>query len=325
MDFSPLLPNPLPLLHLLLPSALFFLPPSEPPQNSTRMKNSKQNELCDLFRNPSKDEIEVVKILLDLENLVRERQYCSVIWGSKKRRSNRRIDSSSSPVVNSSSSSKIDGNEIEPKIKAEVTSPASPATPLSFSPSESDEKSKHSSRRSYKRKTREELMDKIKQLSQCRESLTGEVENVRNYYNNQKAYNMKLKAMKEEVTRMVNFQGGGVNLGQLYSNPGIEPNRQQPFIMDQVASRSEAIHRFQYPLGQLQQAQHLYSNGLGPGPMGLPDLNVKVEEAFALDQFDIDRMNVERKAQYAEARRKRRIKRIEIKNSSGFIRPPRRR
>lgn len=26
-----------------------------------------------------------------------------------------------------------------------------------------------------------------------------EVENVRNYYNNQKAYNMKLKAMKEEV------------------------------------------------------------------------------------------------------------------------------
>ncbi|XP_049363020.1 uncharacterized protein LOC125827736 [Solanum verrucosum] len=321
MDFSPLLPNPLPLLHLLL---LLLLP--HPPQNSTRMKNSKQNELCDLFHNPSKDEIEVVEILLDLENLVRERQYCSVIWGSKKRRSNRRIDSSSSPVVNSSSSiqgsSKIDENEIEPKIKAEVTSPA---TPLSFSPSESDEKSKHSSRKNYKRKTREELVDKIKQLSQCRESLTGEVENVRNYYNNQKAYNLKLKAMKEEVTRMVNFQGGGVNLGQLYSNPGIEPNRQQPFIMDQVASRSEAFHRFQYPLGQLQQAQHLYSNGLGPGPMGLPDLNVTVDEAFALDPFDIDRMNVERKAQYAEARRKRRIKRIEIKNSSGFIRPPRRR
>lgn len=124
---------------------------------------------------------------------------------------------------------------------------------------------------------------------------------------------------------MVNFQGAGVNLGQLYGNPGIEPNRQQPFIMDQVASRSEAFHRFQYPLGQLQQAQHLYSNGLGPGPMGLPDLNVTVDEAFALDPFDIDRMNVERKAQYAEARRKRRIKRIEIKNSSGFIRPPRRR
>lgn len=113
---------------------------------------------------------------------------------------------------------------------------------------------------------------------------------------------------------MVNFHGAGVNLGQLYINPVMEPNRQQPFIMDQVTLRSEGFHRFQYPLGQLQQqAQPLFTNGLGSGPTGLPDLNVTVDDPF------------ERKAQYAEARRERRIKRIEIKNSSGFIRPPRRR
>ncbi|MCD7457248.1 hypothetical protein HAX54_034637 [Datura stramonium] len=302
------------------------------------MKHSKHQEQCLLPHTSSEDEIEVADILLDLVNLVREKQspfkFSSLIWGSKKRRSNRGADFSSR--VNSSpslqASSKVDEPEIQPKIKAEVTSPA---TPLSFSPSESDEKSKHSSRRNSKRKTREELMDMIKQLSQCRELLRGEVENVRNCYNNQKAYNLKLKAMKEQVTRMLNVQGAGVNLGQLYNNPGMEPNRQQPFIMDQVALGSEAFHRFQYPLGQLQEAQHMYSNGLGhvnrvglgsgPGPIGLPDLNVAVDEAFTLDPFDIDRMNVERKAQFAEARRRRMIKRIGIKNSSGFIRPPRRR
>ncbi|KAK4351872.1 hypothetical protein RND71_027390 [Anisodus tanguticus] len=296
------------------------------------MKHSKHDKQCFLLTTSNEDEIEVANILLDLDNLVRQKQFSSLIWGSKKRRSNR--GSHFSSRVNSSSpslqgSSKIDYNEIEPKIKVEVNSPA---TPLSFSPSESDDKPKHSSRKSSKLKSREELMDMIKQLSQCRESLRGEVENVRNYYNNQKAYNLKLKAMKEQVTRMLNIQGAGVNIDQVYST-GMEPNRQQPFIMDQVALGSETFHRFQYPLGQLQQVQ-LYSNGLGPvnhagrGPIGLPDLNVTVDETFTLDslsRFDIDRMNAERKAQFAEARRRRMIKRIEIKNSSGFIRPPRRR
>ncbi|KAK4348993.1 hypothetical protein RND71_031748 [Anisodus tanguticus] len=294
----------------------------------------KHDEQCLLLLNTSnQDEIEVANILLDLDNLVRQKQFSSLIWGTKKRRSNRGPDFSSR--VNSSpslqGSSKVDYNEIEPKIKVEGNSPA---TPLSFSPSESDDKSKHSSTKNSKRKSREELMDMIKQLSQCRESLRGEVENIRNYYNNQKVYNLKLKAMKEQVTRMLNIQGAGVNLGQLYSNPGMEPNRQQPFIMDQVALGSETFHRFQYPLGQLQQAQPLFSNGLGPmnhaglGPIGLPDLNVTVDETFTLDSlspYDLERMNVERKAQFAEARRRRRIKRTEIKNSSGFIRPARRR
>lgn len=151
MDF-PLITNPsttLPLLPLLSKFALskiFSLP--KPPQ---KMKHSSHNQHSILLHNPSKDEIEVVNILLDLENLVNENQYCSVIWGSKKRRSNRRIDFSTRLVNSSSSiqgSSKIE-IEIEPKIKAEVTSPA---TPLSFSPSESDEKSKHSSCKSSKRK-----------------------------------------------------------------------------------------------------------------------------------------------------------------------------
>ncbi|PHT51363.1 hypothetical protein CQW23_11110 [Capsicum baccatum] len=269
------------------------------------MKQKSQNSQLFLLTNNSsnEDEFEVANILLDLDNLVIQRQFGSLIWGCKKKRSNRCIDFSSSSVCIQQQKGclKVDDEHHEidkAKIKVEVVT--SPATPLSFSPSESDDKSKHSSRKSYKRKTREELMDNIKELSQCREMLRG-------------------------VTKMLNIQGGGVNLGQLYNNSGMEPSHQQPFIMDQVA-----IHRYQYPLGQLQQqAQPFFSNrlglGLGPGPMVLPDLNVSVDEAFTLDRFDIDRMNAERKAQFAEARRRRRIKRIEVKNSSGFIRPPRRR
>ncbi|CAN4122994.1 unnamed protein product [Withania somnifera] len=278
------------------------------------MKYSKQmEELFLLCNSCNKDEIEVADILLDLDNLVRDNQSSSLVWGSKRRRSNRSAYLDSSP-------SSLQASEMETR---KVNSPA---TPLSFSPSQYDEQSKHSSR---KTETRKELMDNIKQLSRCRELLRGQVETVRNCYDNQKAYNLKLKAMKEQVTRMLNIQGASVNLGQHYSNHGTEPNRQQPFIMDQVALRSEAFHGFQYPLGQ-----HLYPNGLGPinhmglgsGSMVLPDLNVTVDETFPMDpSFDIDRMNVERKAQFAEARRRRMIKRTQLKNSPGFTGAQRRR
>ncbi|XP_009608200.1 uncharacterized protein [Nicotiana tomentosiformis] len=290
-----------------------------------------QNKPCVLLNTYNEDEIQVANILLDLPNLFTQKQSPSHLsysfsWGTKKRRSNRNGTDFSSRV--NSSSIQGSSNEIETtKIKAEVTSPA---TPLSFSPSESDDKSKHSSRKILKRKTREELMDMINQLSQCRESLKGEVENVRNFYNSQKAYNLKLKAMKEQVTRMLNIQGPGVNLGQICNKPEMELNRQQPFVVDQISLGSETFHRFQYPLGQLQQAQPIFSpnnglgfvNHLGLGPIGIPDLNVTVDEPIP---FDLDRINVERKAQFAAARRRRINKRIEIRNASGFIRPQRRR
>ncbi|OIT34780.1 PREDICTED: uncharacterized protein LOC109244240 [Nicotiana attenuata] len=296
------------------------------------MKQNTCQKQCVLLNTYNEDEIQVANILLDLPNLFTQNQSPSQFsysfnWGTKKRRSNRNGTDFSSRV--NSSSLQGSSNEIETtKIKAEVNSPA---TPLSFSPSESDDKSKHSSRKISKRKTREELMDMIKQLSQCRESLKGEVENVRNYYNSQKAYNLKLKAMKEQVTRMLNIQGPGVNLGQICNKPEMELNHQQPFILDQIAfGGSETFHRFQYPLGQLQQPQPIFSsntglgfvNHMGPGPIGIPDLNVTVDEPTP---FDLERMNVERKAQFAAARRRRINRRIEIKNASGFIRPQRRR
>lgn len=107
-----------------------------------------QNKPCVLLNTYNEDEIQVANILLDLPNLFTQKQFpsqfsYSFTWGTKKRRSNRGATDFSSSLQGSS-------NEIETtKIKAEVTSPA---TPLSFSPSESDDKSKHSSRKISKRK-----------------------------------------------------------------------------------------------------------------------------------------------------------------------------
>lgn len=74
-------------------------------------------------------------------------------------------------------------------------------------------------------------------------------------------------------------------------------------------------HKFQYPMGQLPQAQPMYSyaNVLGSmnhtSPLGpIPYLNVNlVDWAFA-----------ERQAQYAVARRKRRVKIVETKKIYRF-------
>lgn len=97
-------------------------------------------------------ELEVGDILLDLEDLFLEseiRTKFSFKWGARKRRS--AINSTPSPPRLRSSpclqKPKQEEREIDsriPKLKTEVTSPS---TPLAFSPSESEEKSKKTSKK----------------------------------------------------------------------------------------------------------------------------------------------------------------------------------
>lgn len=93
----------------------------------------------------TEEEIGVAGILLDLGNSVvgsESRHY--LLWGSKRRRSTR--DAPAPAPVSESPSINGTEIEIEPRVIVEVPS-TSPTTPLSFSPSESDEKSKHSSKK----------------------------------------------------------------------------------------------------------------------------------------------------------------------------------
>lgn len=110
------------------------------------------------------DEIQVCIILEDLENIIRQSEFQSlskllVTWSGKRRRSKRVSPVASCAVVVNSPAPphKVShgDNEIqtaEQKVKQLANS--SPATPLSFSPSESDEKQKQkrSSRKRMKKK-----------------------------------------------------------------------------------------------------------------------------------------------------------------------------
>lgn len=76
-------------------------------------------------------------------------------------------------------------------------------------------------------------------------------------------------------------------------------------------------HKLQYPMGPMLQAQPIPSsaNGLGfvnhRSPIGTPDLNVTLVEAFT---FEHSMGLTERKAQYAEARRKRMMNRKKLRD-----------
>ncbi|XP_070048341.1 uncharacterized protein [Nicotiana tomentosiformis] len=159
-------------------------------------------------------EIEVCDILLNLKDLIQESESRSRVspftWSSKRRKSDRSLGlnydvnsqcSSPNSVQRNNSQVEDSDNNIDPTsgtLKPDVTSPD---TPLSLSPTEFDDKPmQYSYKKRSKRKTSEELMHTIEKLTRCRELLRGEVENVRSYYNTQKAYNLKLKAIKESVS-----------------------------------------------------------------------------------------------------------------------------
>lgn len=136
------------------------------------------------------DEIHVAQILLDIATMIRTLESGSALkWGTKKRRS--RLDDQKTDVAVQHTS---------PPSKAAAAAVASPVTPLAFSPSECDDpRSKHLVKKTSKKTSRGEYMEMIEELSQRRDLLRGEIENVTNYYNKLIAQNSQLKAMKQEV------------------------------------------------------------------------------------------------------------------------------
>ncbi|KAI3410720.1 uncharacterized protein J3R85_018484 [Psidium guajava] len=159
----------------------------------------------------TEDELLVADILLELQWLFADRFPRG--WGATRRRSALRGGSSSpSPAHPSPPPPPPPPPKFPPRPAIEdwVGPPkvhaASPDTPLSFSPSESDgnkAKQSHSKRKSTKRK-REEWLKLIPLLEEQGDALRKEVENVRRYRDQVKALNSALKARKEElITRVI--------------------------------------------------------------------------------------------------------------------------
>ncbi|GAA0159025.1 hypothetical protein LIER_38775 [Lithospermum erythrorhizon] len=258
-------------------------------------------------------ELEVCDILVDLKNIFCQsiHNYCSIFpnWGIKKKRSIilcGPVASSSSPLqyhhfdVPTIEAEFQNKNKVEDKVEA-----SSPATPLSFSPGESDEKPKHSS----KKRGREEWMGIIQELTQSGEILKREVERVRNYFNQLQAHNTELKAWKqeillkkeEEIKNLSSRNNGIINYGQHF---GITTHQQQYFLVNQ----------YHHQYGQLFPSS---TTALPPssslrqpiGPRGIPDLNLSAEEAFGLDTLQpLDHCSV--KITREDPKEKRLIRRI---------------
>ncbi|KAJ9674989.1 hypothetical protein PVL29_024102 [Vitis rotundifolia] len=133
------------------------------------------------------NELKVSEILIQIPLIIFQAENHNrllVTWGVRKRRS--AIDPDLyPPSVPSSSSPHLPGtcvgptcNDDDPQAKVE---PSSPATPLSFFPSESDGKSKRSKKSVSSKK--ENLLKMVEDLTHQKESLKMEIENVERFYN----------------------------------------------------------------------------------------------------------------------------------------------
>lgn len=298
-----------------------------------------------LLANLTKDEIEVSEILLQLPHLISESESLprfSFEWGAKRRRSalasnpsilRFRLTLSSSALRHGTCggggsvagpSCETEGGPPAVKVKAEASSPA---TPLSFSPSsESDEKPKsHLKRKVQVKRKREEWLEIIDGLTQRRDLLKGEVENVKRYHDKLKAFNLELKTRKQEFS-----------LGLTMENPHLENNKsivkspapenqnhhqQRQLIMDQAVQRSEIGENFENLSSKMSILPS--SNGVGMvnnnvGPLGIPDLNFSPDECVGMDSsqpFDLNLTNKNLSRAMAAQARQRRIQIYRVKNS----------
>eukprot|EP00261_Vitis_vinifera_P030043 XP_010664818.1 PREDICTED: uncharacterized protein LOC104882579 isoform X2 [Vitis vinifera] len=258
------------------------------------------------------NELEVSEILIQIPLIIfqaENRNRLVVPWGVRKRRS--AIDPDLyPPSVPSSSSPHLPGtcvgptcDDDDPQAKVE---PSSPATPLSFSPSETDGKSKRSKKSVSSKKKKENLLKMVEDLTHQKESLMTEIENVERFYNQLKALSSELKAKKQQL-----------NLDTAITEARVE-------------SREQDHHQQPLPLllHDSAPASALVANPMGPRV--IPDLNVSPEETLgpelvaSLDlnlsiALNADTTQLNRAA--AAQARKKRLQIYKVKNPKGGSSP----
>ncbi|XP_022752000.1 uncharacterized protein LOC111300637 [Durio zibethinus] len=245
------------------------------------------------------EEIEVANILLELPHLIFEyesRPRFSFTWGAKRKRSNAskpEVAATSLPALKLSPSqppslpSNIVGSTYETEALMKKALTSSPATPLSFSPSESDEKplpSKKKASVNSLKQTKEQLLEMMEDFTRRNELLKKDIENKRLFLNQQKAENLELKAKKQkaflfnelsqsppkaeesrlETSKSLNFETQLTQISVETQNTTPQDHHhyhrqqqistrvyQQPFIMDQMVCKSKMNKNPQYPYARM--------------------------------------------------------------------------
>lgn len=204
----------------------------------------------------SVEEMEVAQILLHLQSPIFES--ASLLrfpfsWGTKKRRSAINLKPPPHPIDN------------KPEAKSNTSSPT---TPLSFSPSESDLKSKQSKREKTTEMRKEELLEILADSTRRHENLIREVENVKRYYEKLKSLNVALEAKSQEL-------GASERAPESYATVKVEEDRQDSTVVHQAACMVD-----QTAYDMVVSLPSSRSGLLVPslGPHGIPDLNVALKE-----------------------------------------------
>ncbi|KAL3640978.1 hypothetical protein CASFOL_015946 [Castilleja foliolosa] len=236
---------------------------------------------------PTDDELFVAQILLDLPDIIRVNKFK---WGFRRRRSNL-----------------YEG--------APETAAGSPVTPLTFAPSEPDDKkARHAFKKKSIKREMDEYNDSIKNLIKRRDFYRGEIENVTEYYKKLNAYNSELKAMKQEVLNSCPSKNEpeieksiGTGIGFTQTNYHISmgmSQHQQPLDLYPTAQK------LQHSLGPITAQFYASYNGFGSfngvGPLEIPDLNISAGVTSGFDPsrpLDESRALIQRRARFAEARR----------------------
>lgn len=211
-------------------------------------------------------ENEVAEILVNLRTYIREFECgCGILpltWGCKKKRSAIRVNT-----------------------KGEASSPA---TPFSFSPSESDDNNAATLFRrnvSLKRK-REHYVKIIQDLTKDNDLLYGEIKNVKCYFDKLKDYNFKLKARKQKLSH-------GPSEGDLVPKQSQLPSQMQfpgvahhpPLILNQTAGPVQIRDNEGVAQQACGHATTSFSAGStnDVGPNGIPDLNLPLDEPMTME------------------------------------------
>ncbi|XP_031283240.1 uncharacterized protein LOC116141902 [Pistacia vera] len=249
-------------------------------------------------------EFEVAEILLQLPQLIFESEsfhrssFSS--WGRKRRRSSKAETPTLPPLG--------------PTCEIEKPKALSPATPLLFSPSESDDKFKHSKRKVSVKRTKEECLEKIKELTERKEFFKEEIKNVQRYYDEQKLLNLRLKAKKQMLIL-------GLPKEESQSQSSINSAAVLDIQVEQQQQQnSYLVH---HPPLMMDDTAHRKACGetVGSG-VCLFDLNLLPEESCGIEAVNVRGVDKsERKALAAEARH-RRIQIWRSKNPNVKLRYP---
>ncbi|KAJ9165969.1 hypothetical protein P3X46_020778 [Hevea brasiliensis] len=260
------------------------------------------------------DEIEVSAILLKLPSLIVESEcglQLPLSWGSKRRRSayetQRLVHLPSTPVRSLHGMGGLLVSVIDPEkttFKVQASS-SSPATPLAFPPSESDEKPKRLKGTASVKKTKEECLKIIKQYTRINELLIKEIEQTRLKYEELKANNLWLQAKRQELSLgsirrekpqwELKASKNSLNFMLKRRQPIVkasstvvgyeDDHHHRPSIMDTTANKAGIAESYQYSNGQTQSLASRTGSTISEdvGPRGVPDLNVSSWESLRMD------------------------------------------